>query len=88
MRRTTVFLEESLQLELAALARKQARPAAAIVREAVGLYVVSHRKAGARSLSFLGVGASGRRDVADRHEEMLFERTAAATRKRRARRRR
>jgi hypothetical protein len=72
MRRTTVFLEESLQRELSALARKQSRPAAALVREAIGQYVVS-QKASNPTLSFIAVGGSGRSDTAERHEELLFK---------------
>ena len=73
MRRTTVFLEEGLQRELAALARKQARPAAALVREAVGQYVVAQKAASPTTLSFVAVGGSGRTDTAELHEEMLFK---------------
>jgi predicted transcriptional regulator len=73
MRRTTVFLEEGLQRELAALARKRARPAAALVREAIGQYVVAQKAASPTTLSFVAVGGSGRTDTAELHEEMLFK---------------
>jgi len=72
MRRTTVFLEEDLQRELRALAKRQARPAAALVREAIGQYVVSQKRVKATALSFVGIGRSGRSDVAERHEDFLF----------------
>ncbi len=72
MRRTTVFLEEDLQRELGALAKQQARPAAALVREAIGQYVASRKTSNPRVLTFVGVGASGRSDTAETHEELLF----------------
>jgi hypothetical protein len=72
MRRTTVFLEEDLQRELSALARQQARPAAALVREAIGQYVASRKASSPRVLTFVGVGGSGRSDTAETHEELLF----------------
>jgi predicted transcriptional regulator len=73
MKRTTVFLQEDLQREVSALAKRQARPAAALVREAIGLYLVSQNAGNPPSLGFLAVGASGRTDTAESHEDLLFE---------------
>lgn len=70
MKRTTVFLEEDLDRDVKALAERQGRPAAKLVREALAEYVTRHRPHGLR-LSFVGAGRSGRRDVAACHEEIL-----------------
>lgn len=72
MKRTTVFLDESLERDLHAIARRQKRPLASVVREALHGYV--HREVRRRGpgLRFTGIGASGRSDTAERHEERLF----------------
>jgi hypothetical protein len=71
MKRTTVFLDEGLESDLHAIARRQKRTLASLVREALDGYVnrqVRHRP----KLRFTAVGSSGRPDTADRHEELLF----------------
>ena len=74
MKRTTVFMDEQVQRELQALARRRQRPMASLVREAVEQYVATARgDAGRPALGFVAIGRSGRRDIAERHEELLFE---------------
>lgn len=72
MKRTTLFIDERLERELRALARRRDLPMAAVVREAVERYVVSAREAAPRRPAFVAAGRSGRDDVAERHEELLF----------------
>ncbi len=73
MKRTTIFLDEGTERELHAVAQRQRRPMAAVVREAIERYVVENRaKPGAR-LGFIAAGRSGRSDTAERHEELLFD---------------
>jgi len=72
MKRTTVFIDESVDGDLRALARRQQRPVAALVREAVEQYVVAGRQAGPARPGFVAIGRSGYGDTAERHEEMLF----------------
>lgn len=87
MKRTTVFFDEQLEREIQALARRQKRPMASVVREAVEQYVVAERQTGGPSpYSFVALGRSGRRDVAERHESLLFQDPPAgpATGRRRA----
>jgi hypothetical protein len=72
MKRTTVFIDESIEADLRALARRQQRPVAALVREAVEQYVVAGRQAGPARPGFVAIGRSGFGDTAERHEEMLF----------------
>jgi predicted transcriptional regulator len=71
MKRTTVFLPEGLERDLQGLARREGKPLAWFVREALATYVASHRRA-AGLPSFAGVGAGQARDVAERHEELLW----------------
>jgi hypothetical protein len=71
MKRTTIFIPETLERDLQLYARRQGRAVAAVVREAVERYLVNAQTAAALP-SFAGVGASGRSDIAGRHEEILF----------------
>jgi hypothetical protein len=76
MKRTTVFLDERLERELRLLAQEDGRPSAALVREALESYVASRQRGRRSSPGFVAIGRSGRSDVAERHEELLFARLA------------
>jgi hypothetical protein len=71
MKRTTIFIPETLERDLQLYARRAGRPVASVVREAVEQYL-SHADAGVGLPSFAAIGASGRTDVAARHEALLF----------------
>jgi predicted transcriptional regulator len=71
MKRTTIFVPEALERDLQLLARRDGKPAAAVVREAIAEYLAHRRPTGALP-SFAGAFASGRSDTAERHEELLF----------------
>ena len=79
MKRTTIFIEPQLERELQALARRSGRPMAAIVREAVAQYIAADKERRPSRLGFVASGRSGRRDVAERHEELLFQPDPPAT---------
>ena len=67
--KTTVYLTEHEYRQLKELAREQRRPAAELVREAVGEYA---RRYGKRRLpESIGIGDSGREDLSERAEELL-----------------
>ena len=85
MKRTTLFLDEALERELQAIARQGHRPMASVVREALAEYIANREPADTPALSFIGTGASGVGDTAERHEELLW-REAGATKKGPARR--
>lgn len=72
MKRTTIFADERLLAELEAASRAENRPRAEIVREALEAYL-RRRRTRRKPLSFVGVGASGRRTVAERHEQLLWK---------------
>jgi predicted transcriptional regulator len=71
MKRTTVFVPEAVERELQGLARRERKPVAWFVREALTEYVAARRPAAALP-SFTGIGASGDMDTAERHEELLW----------------
>ncbi len=73
MRRTTIFLDEQLERELKALAKRGGKPMASVVREALAAYIVSEKETPPGALGFVGAGRSGRRDTAERHEELLWK---------------
>lgn len=71
MKRTTIFVEESLLASLRALAEKEHRSLSAAIRAALEEYL--SRRQPVRTLpSFLGLGRSGRKDIAERTEELLW----------------
>jgi post-segregation antitoxin (ccd killing protein) len=72
MKRTTLFVEESVDQELRALARRKGVPVSALVRESLSRYVTEQKRGQKFALRFLGEGHSGRSDVAERHEELLW----------------
>src|SRR5512140_3425909 len=76
MKRTTIFVDESLEYDLKAIARRRGQPVASVVREALAEYVLEEKQAGGTSLSFVAVGASGHGDTADRHEDLLWPEAA------------
>jgi len=72
MKRTTVFLYETTECDLKALARQQGRPVADMIREALVDYVTREKEKARRPLRFVAIGRSGAADTAERHEELLF----------------
>ncbi len=74
MKRTTIFLDEADERELEHLARGRGAPKASLVREAISEYLARRRgEVEAQPLAFVAIGRSGRSDVAERHEELLFQ---------------
>jgi hypothetical protein len=67
--KTTLYLSEADYRRLKALARRDGRAAAELVREAVAEY--ARRRGSARLPRSLGAGRSGRGDLAERAESLL-----------------
>jgi predicted transcriptional regulator len=72
MKRTTIFADDGLLDEIKSLSAEENRSVADIVREAMEEYVKRKRKA-VRKFSFVGIGNSGRHDVAEEHERLLWK---------------
>jgi predicted transcriptional regulator len=88
MKRTTIFVDPALEKHVQALAERRHVTFASVVREALVAYVAD--QGDTPQLSFIGAGMSGQRDVAERHEELLWKdphpaggAPAASTRRRR-----
>lgn len=73
MKRTTIFVPESLERDLQLYARREGKPAAAVVREAIAEYIANGRS-GRKLPSFAAAYDSGHTDTAERHEALLFAR--------------
>src|SRR4029453_15177280 len=71
MKRRTIFVSESLERDLQLYARREQKAVASVVREALAEYLAARRPTAALP-SFTGIGRSGRRDIASRHEELLW----------------
>ncbi len=70
MRKTTVYLDTEVALELRRLAVSQGKPQAELIREALERYT---RRAKSRLPKGAGQYRSGRSDVGQRAEELLSE---------------
>jgi metal-responsive CopG/Arc/MetJ family transcriptional regulator len=70
MKRTTVFADEDIIRKLREIAKRENSSVAEVTRKALVEYV-SRRRAKRSRLSLVGVGRSGRKDVAERSEELL-----------------
>jgi metal-responsive CopG/Arc/MetJ family transcriptional regulator len=73
MRRTTIFADDHLLNEIKDLANQEKRSVAELIRDALDQYLRAKRKSG-KPLSFIGIGESGRDDVAEKHEDLLWQR--------------
>lgn len=69
MKRTTIFLPESLERQLQQFARHQDRPVAEIVREALTAHLDANRLPFRMPETF----DSGERDVSERIDELAFK---------------
>lgn len=73
MKRTTVYLEELTDLELARLAKQQGRSKAELIRDALETYTRQQKRAEEPVPSWVGMGRSGVPDLAQRDEALLGE---------------
>ncbi|MGH7719433.1 MAG: CopG family transcriptional regulator [Gemmatimonadaceae bacterium] len=73
MRRTTVFLDQSLLKRAREFARREGKSFAAVVREALAAYVVAPRGAAGRLPAITGQFASDHSDTSERVDELLWQ---------------
>jgi len=70
MRRTTVFADDDVLKKLQQIAMRENSTVAEVTRKALHEHV-SRRRPKRSRLSLIGIGRSGRKDVAQRSEELL-----------------
>lgn len=73
MRRTTIVADEDLLMEIKQVARAEGRSASELIREALEQYIRTKRAKDGRVPSFVGLGKSGRSDISERIDELLWE---------------
>lgn len=73
MRRTTLLADDDLLLELKRIARAEGRSTAQLMREALEEYVRARQSQTSRPLSFISLGRSGRSDISERVDELLWQ---------------
>jgi hypothetical protein len=71
MKRTTIFAEEEILLVLKRIASERESSMAEIVRQALEEFISRQQEKGNKP-SFLGSGGSGRSDISEKHEHLLF----------------
>jgi hypothetical protein len=72
MRRTTVFADDETLRKLREIAKRENISLAQVTRKPLTEYV-SRRRAKRARLALIGIGRSGRKDIAARAEELLGE---------------
>ena len=70
MKRTTVFASEEVLTRLREIAKRENLSLSDVIRAALERYAARHGRRRAR-ISLIGIGRSGRRDVAEHAEELL-----------------
>ena len=70
MKRTTVFADDEVLRQLREIAKRENVTVSDLTRKALQEYVARRRPRRSR-LSLIGIGRSGRKDVAERAEEIL-----------------
>jgi predicted transcriptional regulator len=72
MKRTTIFIDEHHESDLRTIARRQKRPVAAVVREALESYISATKSEMKPRLGFSAIGRSGFSNTAETHEDWLW----------------
>ena len=78
MKRTTIFADEELLNTLKHIADEEGISIAETIRQALDRFV-AQRQRSRKQLSFVGIGRSGRKDISERCEELLWTKSAAET---------
>lgn len=73
MKRTTIFADENLIRELKEISQEENKSMAETVREAIENYILQKKKDKKKKLSFVGIGESGRKNISEIHEEILWK---------------
>ncbi len=75
MKRTTIFADEKLLNDLKRIADEEGISTAEGIRQALERFVTQRQKS-RKKLSIVGIGRSGRKDVSERCEELLWTKSA------------
>jgi len=78
MKRTTIFADENLLNAIKHIANEEGISIAEAIRQALDRFVAQRQRSKKR-LSFVGIGRSGRKDVSERCEELLWWKSSTET---------
>ena len=78
MKRTTIFADEKLLNDLKRIADEEGISTAEGIRQALEKFIAQRQKS-RRKLSIVGIGRSGRKDISERCEELLWTKSANET---------
>ncbi len=73
MKRTTIFIDETLEHDLHSLAGQRGVPLAELVCEALGRYLAEQNSQKESRLCFLAAGRSGQKNISSNHERLLWQ---------------
>lgn len=72
MKRTTIFADDEIFLDLKRIAQEEGKTVSEIIRQALQKYI--HEKyTTKKAISLIGIGRSGRRDISERCEQLLWK---------------
>jgi len=74
MKRTTIFTDESMLEAIKEIARMEDVSIAEVIRQALNRFIADRQRTKMLP-SILGIGQSGRKDVSERFEELLWKET-------------
>ncbi|MGR3174175.1 MAG: hypothetical protein ACUZ8N_06205 [Candidatus Scalindua sp.] len=72
MKRTTIFADDYLMKELKEISKEENKSVAGVIREAMERHVRQKRRS-KRKLSFIGISKSGKKYIAEKHEDLLWK---------------
>ncbi len=78
MKRTTIFADENLLNALKNIANEEGISFAEAIRQALSRFVMQRQKS-KKELSFIGIGRSGRKDISEHCEELLWSKSSNET---------
>jgi len=71
MKRTTIFVDDEVFVSLKRIAKEEGKTRWEIIRQALQKFI-DERYTARRSISFIGVGRSGHKDISERSERLFW----------------
>lgn len=72
MKRTTIFTEEDVFANIKRIAQEEGRTISEVIRQALEKFI-NDKYTTKKNISFIGIGKSGRNDISEKHEELLWK---------------
>jgi len=72
MKRTTIFADENILNTIKHIADEEGISIAETIRQALDRFI-AQRQTSKKQISFVGIGRSGRKDVSERFEDLLWK---------------